>query len=366
MYRLSPATTNDHRLRRAPEVGDSQSEVPNPSHLSMLHGEPQPGEQRVDTILVMNHHRDSLDSFVEELRRTGYSVIEARSLVETHRILDETTPSVVILNPLIVKADSVEFELLEKMQQPDWPIPVILLIDGVRSLQQARHLAIPFRDFLMKPLSVEECLHRVELAILTREKFVSLNQRAKDLEGQVSVDFKTGLLSERYFKQLLTVEFKRAQRHKTPLSLLLLDVDNFKSVNDSTEYAFGDLVLRQVAESLRHNIRETDFAARFGGDEFVLLLPQTTPAEAVQTAIRIRKKTSAATIQNRQYSMQVTVSIGIDTFDGRTEMTVEELRRRTNKALQEAKRRGKNQVWLYSGEPNSQTPPPRPMERGAE
>ena len=88
-------------------------------------------------------------------------------------------------------------------------------------------------------------------------------------------------------QRILDLEWKRAQRHQNPLSLLLLDVDNFKSVNDTTEYAFGDEVLQRVADALKANIRETDFAARFGGDEFCVLLPQTSPAEAVQTALRI-------------------------------------------------------------------------------
>jgi diguanylate cyclase (GGDEF)-like protein len=299
-------------------------------------------------VLLMNHHRDPLDDLEAQLRRSGYDVVVSHSLAETRRALDQADPAVVILNPLIVKQGGVEFELLEHLQSEDRPVPVILLIDGLPSLAAARHLAVPFRDFVMKPHSLEECMHRVELAALTRSKFMALHDRARELEGQVSIDFKTELISERSFHQILQIEFKRAQRHHTPLSLLLLDVDDFKGVNDSTEYEFGDEVLRHVAQSLKRNIRENDFAARFGGDEFVLLLPHTTPAEAVQTAIRIRKKVSSTTVRSEHYQKQVTVSIGIDTYDGRGESSPDELRRRANKALQEAKQRGKNQVWLYS------------------
>ena len=94
------------------------------------------------------------------------------------------------------------------------------------------------------------------------------------------------------------IEWKRAQRHQNPLSLLLIDIDNFKSVNDTTEYAFGDQVLRSVADSLKANIRETDFAARFGGDEFCVLLPQTSPAEAVQTALRICQRIASTVMKS--------------------------------------------------------------------
>jgi diguanylate cyclase (GGDEF)-like protein len=150
-------------------------------------------------------------------------------------------------------------------------------------------------------------------------------------------------------KRILGLEWKRAQRHQNPLSLLLIDVDNFKAVNDTTEYAFGDEVLRRVAEALHGTVRETDFAARFGGDEFCVLLPQTSPAEAVQTALRIRARIAGTVMQSGSYQRQVTVSIGVDSYDGRSASSIDHLRRNANRALQEAKRRGKNQVWLYSG-----------------
>jgi diguanylate cyclase (GGDEF)-like protein len=138
--------------------------------------------------------------------------------------------------------------------------------------------------------------------------------------------------------------------------MLLIDVDNFKAVNDTTEYAFGDEVLRRVAEALHGTVRETDFAARFGGDEFCVLLPQTSPAEAVQTALRIRQRIAGTVMQSGNYQRQVTVSIGVDSYDGRSASSIDHLRRNANRALQEAKRRGKNQVWLYSGKEMGKEP----------
>lgn len=290
-----------------------------------------------------------MTGLVDFLRGNGYAVVESQSVAESQALLGEHQPDLLILNPLVCKRGGLEFEMVEQYQQGS-NLPVILLVDDLVSLEQARDLNTRYRDFLLKPYSKEECLHRIELMANQLDHQRSLEQRASELENQVTTDFKTKLLSERYFKELLLVEFKRAQRHKTPLSLVLIDVDNFKGVNDSTEYAFGDEVLREVAAALKQNIRETDFAARFGGDEFVLLLPHTAPAQAVLTAVRIRKKVSSATVQSGRYSTKVTISIGIDTYDGSAESSPDELRRRANMALQEAKRRGKNQVWLYSGE----------------
>jgi diguanylate cyclase (GGDEF)-like protein len=320
-------------------------------------------EQRQATVLLLNHNRDPLAAQIEAMARAGFSIRESESLAQSCRLLAEVQPDVVILNPLVLCAGGVELELLEGLQKEEEPVPVLLLVNDLGMLAEARNLKIAFRDFLLKPYTPAECTHRVELALLARRKFQRLQARNRQLEGQVSVDFKTGLISELYFRRILGLEWKRAQRHQNPLSLLLLDVDDFKRINDSTEYVFGDEVLKRVAESLRSTIRETDFAARCGGDEFCVLLPQTSPAEAVQTALRIRQRIAGMNVQTLGYAQKVTVSIGIDTFDGRSAMTVDVLRRNANQALKEAKRRGKNQVWLYAGR---ESPTGAADERGPE
>lgn len=305
-------------------------------------------------VLVMNHNRDPLSELCSALSRSGYLVQVADSLAHSHRLAGDSRPDLVVLNPLVLCAGGVELELLEGLQRDDDPVPVILLVDDLQALGEARQMRIPFRDFVLKPAQTAECLHRVELALQTRSRVRRLQVRARQLESQVSMDFKTGLVSELYMKRLLGLEWKRAQRHQNPLSLLLVDVDNFKGVNDTTEYAFGDEVLRRVAEALKANVRETDYAGRFGGDEFCLLLPQTSPSEAVQTAMRIRQRIAGMVVSSGSYQRQVTVSIGVDCYDGRTASTVEHLRRNANRALQESKRRGKNQVWLYSASEKEQ------------
>ena len=308
-----------------------------------------PSQPTSQVVLVMNHNQDPLDELVTALARNGYEVRLGDSLAQSYRIASEDRPDVVLLNPLVLCEDGVETELLERIQTADDPIPVILLVDDLAALADARNLHVPFRDFVLKPCSSAECVHRVELALQTRTRIRGLQTRARQLESQVSVDFKTGLTSELYMKKIMGLEWKRAQRHQNPLSLLLIDVDNFKDVNDTTEYAFGDEVLHRVADALKGNIRETDFAARFGGDEFCVLLPQTSPAEAVQTALRIRQRIFDMTVRGGNFERQVTVSIGVDSYDGRKASSVDHLRRHANRALHEAKRRGKNQVWLYSG-----------------
>ena len=308
-------------------------------------------------VVVCNHGRDDLQELIDALTRRGMDVRPSHSLAETRRLLRELRPSVVVLNPLTLVTGGIELELVESLQREDDPIPVLIAVDDLQLLADAHRWQLPIRDFVRKPFTPSEALHRVELALSHRRRHSMLVLRQRHLEGQISVDFKTGLLSEQYFSRILILEWKRARRHQDALSLLFLDVDDFKGVNDSTEYSFGDEVLRRVGETLRATVRETDFAARIGGDEFCVLLPQTTPREAVQTAMRIRQRIAETSIQRGQYSRSVTVSIGIDAHDARSAGSPEMLRSRANLALKEAKRRGKNQVWLYAGQSASPTTP---------
>lgn len=311
---------------------------------------PHPEHPRRPIVMLLDHAGGSLAELAKTLVHAGLDVQQTSSLAESCRLLGQARPDAIVLQPLALCTGGVELELLEGLQRDDDPIPVLFLVADLDVLGEARTWKLPIRDFARAPIHPDEGLHRIDLMLLHRRRYRALVQRTRYLEGQISVDFKTGLLSELYFQRVLQVEWKRAQRHHHPLSLLLLDVDDFKSVNDSTEYAFGDEVLRKVGELLKSTVRETDFPARCGGDEFCVLLPHTTPAEAVQTALRVRQRIDATIVQKGSYARRITVSIGIDTYDGRTPSTIEILRRNANKALQEAKRRGKNQVWLFAGD----------------
>ncbi len=337
----------ESHLRKPPLSGAAPR--PEPGDMPHGHEADAMGTTAPAVVLVMNHNRDPLGELAAALLRSGYVVHVAETLAQSHRLLGEVRPEAVLLNPLVLCENGVEVELLAGLHRDEDAVPVILLVDDLQALSEARQLRVPFRDFVLKPCSPAECVYRVDLAMQARHRIRGLHVRARQLESQVSIDFKTGLTSELYMKKILGLEWKRAQRHQNPMSLLLIDVDNFKGVNDSTEYAFGDEVLRRVADALKTNVRETDFAARFGGDEFCVLLPQTSPGEAVQTALRIRQRIAGMVVQKGNYSRQVTVSIGVDSYDGRAASSVDHLRRNANRALQEAKRRGKNQVWLWSG-----------------
>ena len=169
-----------------------------------------------------------------------------------------------------------------------------------------------------------------------------LKNKAGEFEQLSLTDSLTGLLNRRYLEERLTEEIKRSNRHKFPLSFMMIDVDDFKSYNDNFGHTEGDKALQIVGNCLKENLRGADVAARYGGEEFSILLPQTNSSEAVIIANRVRKRVETEFFPNRQ----VTISIGIAS-NSLSLNSAKDLVSAADKALYEAKRRGKNKVQVY-------------------
>jgi diguanylate cyclase (GGDEF)-like protein len=156
----------------------------------------------------------------------------------------------------------------------------------------------------------------------------------------------TGLLNHRAFLDRLHQEFDRSRRYNSILSLILLDVDNFKAVNDTYGHLQGDIVLEGVAHILRNTSRESDVLGRYGGEEFVALLPETNPSQALLKAERIRKAIASRPFQLNRCAVQVTVSLGVATWPDHQVHVPEDLIRHADAALYRSKSLGKNRASL--------------------
>lgn len=170
----------------------------------------------------------------------------------------------------------------------------------------------------------------------------SLKNKAGEFEQLSVTDPLTGLLNRRYLEERLTEEIKRSDRHGYPMSFLMIDVDEFKSYNDTYTHPEGDKALQMVGHCIKDSLRDADVAARYGGEEFSILLPQTNLEEAKTIAERIREKIATTEFPNRQ----VTVSIGV-TGASSSRDTAEAIISAADKALFEAKRKGRNNVQIY-------------------
>lgn len=187
---------------------------------------------------------------------------------------------------------------------------------------------------------------RIRLGAAVRLKFDFRDANEEQLLEAATRDELTGVFNRNYFKERLRVEWARATRHRTPLSLVFIDADHFKSINDTHGHLAGDAVLRELAARMTGLSREEDLVARYGGEEFVMLLPETDPLGAARLAERVRQLVAEspfpAPSPTGPVELSVTVSLGVAWLvDGLAE---EELLARADQALYAAKQAGRNRV----------------------
>ena len=198
-------------------------------------------------------------------------------------------------------------------------------------------------DYLIKPINSRELKARVKVLI---KKKSCLDQLRNDFERAVNsaiYDGLTGLHNQTYFKKFLELEIKRAERQRYPIGLMIIDVDNFKKINDHFGHLTGDLILKELAQLVKNNVREIDLSARYGGDEFVVVLPYTDQAEVRQIVERLQNALVqwGALADSPLGHEPITMSIGVAFYPDHG-TTMEELIQKADGALYQAKKEGKN------------------------
>jgi diguanylate cyclase (GGDEF)-like protein len=206
-------------------------------------------------------------------------------------------------------------------------------------------LTILLRNRIARRLEGERTLR--ERAEATNRELLTLRaelvRHAQQLERLATTDDLTGLCNRRHFLALAEDERRRQASEHQPLALMLLDIDHFKSVNDRFGHDVGDAMIRHVADVCGDAVAETDILARFGGEEFVLLLPQTTGEEAAARAEEMRRRLEASPLKLDRAEVRVTISVGV--AEAGTDMqSIGDLMKRADEALYQAKRDGRNRV----------------------
>ena len=208
-------------------------------------------------------------------------------------------------------------------------------------------------DYVTKPLQVDEVLHIVSEALerqrLTAEERQRLEQeiKAKEFYHALSViDELTGLYNYRHFHELLNQGLRRSERYFHPLSLLMIDIDNFKKYQDVHGHVAGDEALKVIAQIMRNTVRGVDMVARYGGEEFTVILPETTKEVAAIAAERVRNAIAETILPTGD---RLTISVGVASYPADAE-SKEQLICQADQALYRAKKRGKNQTCIWSSE----------------
>lgn len=224
-------------------------------------------------------------------------------------------------------------------------LPIILLADRDDDPRIIRSLELGVNDFLVRPVEPHELTARLVTQIRRKRYNDRLRASVAQSIEMAVTDALTGLHNRRYLDNHLQTLFERAVARRRPLSVMIVDLDRFKSINDRFGHDGGDDVLREFARRLRQNMRGIDLICRFGGEEFVVVMPDTDGPVAEKVAERIRAEIARTpfAIGKEGQSVTVTISVGVSSARGQAD-DVRSLLKRADMALYEAKKSGRNKV----------------------
>jgi diguanylate cyclase (GGDEF)-like protein len=271
--------------------------------------------------------------------------MEAADGLTAFKTIMETPPDLVLCDLVMAGFDGLKFLGLKASRKELEQIPVIILTAEDDLDRKAEILERGASDYVTKPFHEKELLARVR--IHTKLKLLQDELREKNvlLETLSVTDSLTGLANRRRLMARLEEEVARARRYKTPLSVVMIDIDHFKAVNDLHGHAMGDEVLRNIGAMLKAGVRTTDLAARYGGEELTLVLPHTDIPAAMLVAENLRERFADLEHQLDGITLKRTVSMGVAARDGQGDMpSAEDLLKHADEALYRAKQNGRNRV----------------------
>jgi two-component system cell cycle response regulator len=295
-------------------------------------------------VLIVDDRRNSYERIVSTLSAEHAVTLEA----DPNEALFRTAEGDYEL--VIVSLDLQNFDGLRLCSQirsieRSRSLPILAIAESDNTARLARGLEIGVNDYLLRPIDRNEMLARIRTQIKKKRYAERLRDNVQMSIALAITDGLTGLHNRRYMETHLETLVEQAAVRGKPLAVLVVDIDYFKTINDGYGHDAGDDVLREFANRLRKAIRNIDLACRYGGEEFVIVMPETDMAVAAMVAERLRRRIAGEpfVVQQGARNLDVTISIGIATLGEATDNAVAILKR-ADQALYRAKRDGRNRV----------------------
>ncbi len=303
-------------------------------------------EKKNIQILIVDDEASARDTVAELLAEDGFSVDTTDSGMNALEMLDQKTYDLIISDLIMPKMDGIS--LTKNIKDLGLDIPIIV-ITGFATIEHAvDSMKAGAFDFITKPFNFDHIKLTVEKALETKRLMEMAHEREfyKKLSNS---DELTDLANYRSFSETLQTEIERATRYNRPLTVMMIDIDDFKACNDTYGHLAGDMVLKRIAQLIKKNTRGSDFVARYGGEEFFVVLPETAEDEASVVAERIREEVDEYAFETDDGKPlgHISVTIGISSLPGKA-TTKRELVRTADAALYEGKASGKNRVIRYA------------------
>jgi two-component system cell cycle response regulator len=298
------------------------------------------------------------------LRRAGFDTIECTTGAEARVMLWNDPWDLAILDRRLPDIDGV---LLagELKGNPDFRTRYIIMLTGEAEQEdKIEGLELGADDYITKPFQYPELLARIRAGKRIVDLQKELLETNKRLELLSITDGLTKLHNHRFFQDELARAFEESQRYQRPLSMVMIDIDFFKKINDTYGHAVGDEMLKAVARLYKESTRSTDLVARYGGEEFAVMMPETSLEDGIAFAEKIRLSLESTQIPTQAGLLNATVSLGVASVPHSRIHTSKELIVAADKALYRAKRRGRNQVQAEMRRDPSRAPRAVPAVAG--
>jgi len=287
------------------------------------------------------------------LEQEEYRVAEAKDGTEAINVFEQLRPELVLVDAILPDMDGFECcaKLLSVDESKYTPVLMITAVEDTESVDRA--IEVGATDYVTKPIHWPGWRQRVRRLIeqsQLHQKLVAANYELQQLVTTVTIDFLTQVASRRRFEDYLSFEWHRQACSRQPLSLILCDVDFFKSYNDTYGHQSGDRCLKVIAKAIKDIVqRPADLVARYGGEEFAVILPNTDTTEATYIAEKICFAVRSLVIPdiNSQVSSRVTLSAGLATVIPEPDSNFEHIIAAADKALYQAKAAGRD-CWKHN------------------
>jgi diguanylate cyclase (GGDEF)-like protein len=299
-------------------------------------------------ILVVDDNKDNIEIIATRLRYRGYEILEAGDGEQALALVREAAPDLILLDVMLPDIDGYEISRRIKGDEHLPFIPIILVTARDSTQDKVAGLDAGADDYLTKPINFPELEARVRSMLRIKRLQDELEEKNRELERLSISDGLTGLFNHRHIHGLLAEEYERVARTHDCMSVAMFDLDHFKAVNDTHGHQAGDRVLVELADILREVARDVDRLGRYGGEEFMALLPETCIDDAAVFVERVRREVARRPFDvGREEPLHMTLSAGVATYPHETIRDVESLVRLADQALYTAKETGRNRVVRF-------------------
>jgi len=301
-------------------------------------------------ILLVEDNKTQAKVIKDYLDRNGYHVVCVEDGMAAFKAAKTSAVDIILLDRILPDMDGSEVCRWLKLDQSTRDIPIIMLTARGAMTDKISGLEAGADDYLPKPFDESELNVRIFARLRTKTHQDELKKKNRQLEDMLTrveslaiMDPLTGIYNRRRFESIFTNEFKRAARYLLPLTCMMIDIDHFKLVNDAHGHQEGDMMLKEIARIIQTTIREVDTLARWGGEEFVVLSPNTSKDKALLAAERVRKAIAGHEF-SRTETKKATISIGIAGIPDPSIDSQDKMIHAADLAMYEAKKKGRNRV----------------------